>query len=502
MIVGTASNSGKTLITAGLCRYFSRRGLKVMPYKAQNMSLNSFVTAEGGEIGRAQAFQARACGVKPHTDMNPVLLKPLGDCTSQIVINGKAYSNMSAGHYYDNSWIVNEAFAALDRLMERCDLVIMEGAGSPAEINIEERDFVNMRAAAHAGASVLLVADIDRGGVFASIYGTVKLVKPSYQSLFKGIIINKFRGDKALLGSGPADISKLCGVPVLGVMPFLNGLTIEEEDSVVLDYRKSTGMGSALIDIAVIKLPRMSNYTDFLALETEKSVSLRYISSVEELGGTPDLVIIPGSKNTIEDMRFLNESGLAACIIGSARKGIPVFGICGGFQMLGLEISDPFHVEGETANTPGLGLLPLRTELRPHKELAQVKGTTLKSFRFAAPGTPFTGYEIHCGVTTPLPAPDNAALAINERGTKNGLTEATGVISGDGLVFGTYVHGIFDSDNLRAGLIQYLHSAKGVEMTQSPCGVSYEDAVEKSIDAIALAIAENIDTSYIRALIR
>ena len=497
MIAGTASNSGKTLITAGLCRYFARQGIKVMPYKAQNMSLNSFVTPEGGELGRAQAFQARACGVAPHTDMNPVLLKPLGDCTSQVIIDGKAYSNMSAGGYYDNSWVAGKAFAALDRLMERCDLVIMEGAGSPTEINLLDKDFVNMRAAEYANANVLLVADIDRGGVFASIYGTIKLLKPSWQRLFKGIIINKFRGEKALLGSGPSDIEKLCGVPVLGIMPFLNGLTIEEEDSVVLDYRKSALPSESVIDIAVIQLPHMSNYTDFLALENEKNVSLRYISSTKELGKRPDLLIIPGSKNTIDDMRFLNESGLAACIIGAARKKIPVFGICGGFQMLGIEISDPFNVEGDCTGIAGLGLLPLKTELRPDKELAQVKGVTGKSFKFAPEATPFTGYEIHCGITTPLPSEENAPLIMNHKNT----TEAAGAISSDGLVFGTYAHGIFDSDQLRAGLIDYLSIEKGIDTNRDADSVSYEDLVEKSLDAIADAISANLDTDAINSLI-
>lgn len=499
MVAGTASNSGKTLITAALCRYFARKGVKVMPYKAQNMSLNSFVTPEGGELGRAQAFQARACGVAPHTDMNPVLLKPLGDCSSQVIIDGKAYSNMTAGGYYDNSWVAQKAFDALDRIKARCDLVIMEGAGSPTEINLLDKDFVNMRAAEYANASVLLVADIDRGGVFASIYGTIKLLKPSWQKLFKGIIINKFRGEKALLGSGPDDIAKLCGVPVLGVIPFISNLTIEEEDSVLLDYRKSVIPQESLIDIAVMQLPRMSNYTDFLALENEKNVSLRYVSSRRELGKLPDLLIIPGSKNTIEDMRFLNESGLAACIIGAARKKVPVIGICGGYQMLGLEIKDPHHVEGDSPGIAGLGLLPLKTELMPDKELAQVQGVTARSFPFAPEGMPFTGYEIHCGTTN---APhENAPLTINKRGSQNNLAETAGAVSPDGLVFGTYVHGIFDSDRLRGALLDHLRKAKGIDTEQQGDFVSYEDALERSLDILADAVEVNLDTAAIDSLI-
>lgn len=496
MFVGTASNSGKSVTTAAFGRYFSRQGIKTMPFKAQNMALNSFVTKDGGEMGRAQVVQADACGVEPHTDMNPVLLKPLGNAESQIIINGKAVSNMSARDYYKNKdKISKEAFAAFDRLKERCELVVMEGAGSPAEINLQEEDFVNMRMAAYAKAAVILVADIDRGGVFASIFGTLKLIQKKYRNLVKGVIINKFRGDKSLLKNGIEQIEELTGVPVLGVMPHLDNLNLEDEDSVGLEGRGARER--KLIDIAVIRLPKISNYTDFLTLETMNDVSVRYVSDARKLG-EPDLIIIPGTKNTIADMIFLRESGIHSRLSAARRKGVPIIGICGGYQMLGQKISDPFGIEGEIREIDGLGFLDVSTELAQEKELAQIEGFTLPDLPFAKENTPVKGYEIHAGKTGC--AHGSAPLRISKRRGCQ-CKENVGTVSDDGLVFGCYIHGIFDSESLRSQLFEWLCKRKGVSPENNGKSLSFADAQNESFNRLANALEENIDMIKIKEIL-
>lgn len=456
MVVGTTSHAGKTVFAAGLCRYFQRKGFDVAPFKAQNMALNSFVTANGGEIGRAQAMQAQAARIPPTTDMNPVLLKPTDRKCSQVVVNGQAIGVMNAQSYYAMKKTMREAAcAAYDRLAAAHELIILEGAGSPAEINLLEEDFVNMAMAEHAGARVILVADIDRGGVFAAIHGTLDLLPRHFRRLVAGIVINKFRGDLSLLDPGIRQIEQLTGEPVLGVLPYDESLRLEEEDS--LGIPSQSAAHKSLLDIAVIRLEHISNYTDFLALEKSPSVSLRYVDEAASLA-SPDLILLPGTKNTCGDLLRLRESGLADAILAAARRQIPVFGICGGYQMLGTLISDPDGVEGAPGDTPGLGVLDVSTVLTPTKELAQVTGSTLHPLPFARPGTRIAGYEIHAGRTTPGARP---AIALTfRRGTP--VLEMDGAVSPNGLVCGCYMHGIFDEPEFREQLLQWLLTRRGI----------------------------------------
>ncbi|OVE74867.1 cobyric acid synthase CobQ [bacterium E08(2017)] len=487
MIVGTTSDAGKTVVAAGLCRYFSRKGIKTAPFKAQNMALNSFVTAEGGEMGRAQVVQAQAAGIEPHTDMNPVLLKPMGDAGSQVIVDGEAMGNFPAKDYYKMKDRMKEAaHAAYDRLRDEYEMIILEGAGSPAEINLMEEDFVNMSMAEYAGAHTILVADIDRGGVFASILGTVQILPYKFRRLIKGIIINKFRGDVALLEPGLELIEQLTGIPVLGVLPYMKDLNIEEEDSLGIEKRKP--IEGALLDIAVIRLPRISNYTDYMSLEQTKKVSVRYVDDADELG-KPDLVILPGTKNTRIDLEFLHETGLADKIVTLVSENVPLFGICGGYQMLGSRVSDPTGVEGEPGESMGLNMLPLVSVLEPRKELAQVEGHIKQALPFARKGTRFSGYEIHAGRTTST-VDIECPLVIDSRRSEE-TNEAAGAVSDNGLVFGCYVHGLFDSKELREQMLDWLCEQKG-EKT-----VDWEISDINNFDVITDLIETNIDLSRI-----
>jgi cobyric acid synthase CobQ len=461
MVVGTTSHSGKSLVAAGLCRLFARRGLRVAPFKAQNMALNSFVTADGGEMGRAQVTQARAARVEPQTDMNPVLLKPTGMAGSQVIVNGKAIGVMSAADYYLRKADLRQtARAAYDRLAARFELLILEGAGSPAEINLRAEDFVNLDMAEYAGARALLVADIDRGGVFAAIFGTLALLPPAQRRLVAGVAINKFRGDPDLLTPGIREIEALTGVPVLGVLPYLTDLRIEEEDSLGMEGRGADP--AALLDIAVVRLPRISNYTDFLALERRAGVRVRYVTEPRGLADT-DLIILPGSKNTRDDLNFLHTRGFTERIRALHAQGVPVFGLCGGYQMLGRAVADPYGVEGAPGTTEGCALLPVETGLEKEKELAQVAGTTEASCVFCAPGTPFRGYEIHAGQTT-TPEGSVKPLRIRERRGAACDESAGMALGGNGpYVFGAYVHGLFDADAVANQLIQWLCRRKNID---------------------------------------
>lgn len=459
MLVGTTSDAGKTVLAAGLCRHYQRKGIKVAPFKAQNMALNSFVTADGGEMGRAQVVQAKACCIQPDTDMNPVLLKPMGDAGSQVIVNGHPIGNFPAKEYYKmKQQMKKAAHSAFDRLSAKYEMIILEGAGSPTEINLMEEDFVNMAMAEYANADVLLVADIDRGGVFASIYGTIQLLPDKYRRLIKGIIINKFRGDESLLDSGITQIEELTGVPVLGVLPYIPNLNIEDEDSLGLENRRTNS--NTIIDIAVIRLPRISNYTDFLTLEHTSGVSVRYVNQPQDIGH-PDLVIIPGTKNTRADLRFIEDKGIADVIMTLARENVPIFGICGGYQMLGCRISDPSGVEGEPGEEIGLNLLPVNTVLEKRKELSQVEGFVEQPLPFVKPHTPFTGYEIHSGRTSSS-VHIKQPLLITRRLNDNTI-EAAGCASANGLIFGCYVHGLFDSQPLREQLLNWLCINKNVQ---------------------------------------
>jgi len=493
LVVGTSSDSGKSVTATALCRIFSNMGLSVAPFKAQNMSLNSYVTKECGEMGRAQVVQAAAARVEPHTDMNPVLLKPLGDSKSQVIVDGQPVRNATAREYYALKEEVGaKARAAFDRLASRHDIIVMEGAGSPAEINLLDDDFVNMRMAEHAQAPTLLVADIDRGGVFASVFGTVKLLPLKWRSLIRGIVINKFRGDKTLLDSGIETIERLTGIPVLGVVPFIPSLDVDEEDSLGLKKRDSAS--KALIDIAVVRLPRLSNFTDFAAFESAPGVSVRYVSS-EKRFGKPDLVIIPGSKNTIQDTLFLHESGLGERIKAFRDAGGPVFGICGGYQMLGEKVQDPLGVEGDLKEIDGLGLLPVVTVMEGRKELAQVEGSANAPLPFLkGASSKFHGYEIHCGRTSPRKGAKGFAEPLKILSRAGAPCEETaGTLSEDGLVFGSYVHGIFDADEIRAELLSWLCARKGLDPQEILSQTPRTQAQEREIERLAKTLKESVD---------
>ncbi|NIK68656.1 cobyric acid synthase [Paenibacillus sp. BK720] len=457
MVQGTASDVGKSVLTTALCRIFLQDGRKTAPFKSQNMALNSYVTLDGKEIGRAQGVQAEACGIAATTDMNPILIKPTGEMKAQIVVHGRPLEEMSAWRYREEYIPLAEGIVreALDRLRAEHDIIVLEGAGSPAEINLKDRDIVNMRMAQWADAPVVLVADIDRGGVFASIVGTMELLEEDERSRVKGFIINKFRGDISLLQSGLDWLEERTGIPVLGVIPYLPRLDIEAEDSVVLEKRADQDADkNKEIDIAVIRLPRISNFTDCDPLEAEPDVLLRYAGSVDELGH-PDIILIPGSKNTLEDLLFLRKTGLADAIAKHVAEGRWLAGICGGYQMLGRKLHDPYQVESAQIEANGLGYLPLATAFYPDKRTERVSGAVAKGHPDwpAMQGFAIEGYEIHMGQTTPL-------AQVHPLLTINGQPE--GAVSEDGLVFGTYVHGIFHNDDFRRQYLNMVRARKNL----------------------------------------
>jgi len=463
MLCGTGSDVGKSVLTAGLCRILKRRGVAVAPFKSQNMALNSAVTPEGGEIGRAQAVQAQACRIAPHTDMNPILLKPNSDTGSQVIVQGKVVGNMAVREY--NAY-KPEAFVKVresyGRLRSRFDFIVIEGAGSIAEINLRAHDIANLKVAELAGCPVLLVADIDRGGVFAQIVGTMELLEPAEKALVKGVIINKFRGDPSLLKPGIDFVEQRTGVPVLGVVPWFTGFRIPEEDSVALQ-RRGTGdrePGAGKIQIGVLRFPRISNYTDFDALEAEPDVALRYIEAAGEFAGL-DLLILPGSKATIADLAFLKERGLFGAI--QSFPG-PIAGICGGYQMLGLRVADPHGVESQIKEAEGVGLLDAETVLLPEKTTHLAAARLLPQGDLVAPGcfNELSGYEIHLGETTLGPASQPFARIGSRSGKDAEILD--GAVSPDGRVFGTYLHGIFDNAGFRAAFLNRIRQEKGLPL--------------------------------------
>jgi adenosylcobyric acid synthase len=488
MIQGTASSAGKSIIVAGLCRIFRQDGFKVAPFKAQNMALNSFVTKEGGEIGRAQAVQAEAAGIEPSVYMNPVLLKPEADASSQVIVLGKVDKTLNASQYYKHTPnLIKIIEDSLNRLRSAYDIVVIEGAGSPAEINLKKREIVNMRVAKMANSPVLLVGDIDRGGVFASIIGTLELLTKRERDLIKGFIINKFRGDLKLLKPGLDLLEKRTGKPVLGVIPYFRDIAIAQEDSVYLDERANTTTGT--VDVAVIRLPHISNYDDFDPLE-EQDCTVRYVTGVSELGN-PDLLILPGTKSTIADLIYLQQQGLAHAIIHLARSRIPVIGICGGYQMLGNSIYDPDKVESKHGSIAGLGLLNNTTIFNHAKTTTQVKAQVaadeglLKGLK----GTEVTGYEIHMGQTSSQKC--QPAFLILE----TPLGEADyfdGAVSSNGFIFGSYIHGLFHNISFTHHLLNRLRQLRGLPITPAPSTNKQE-----IYDKLAGIIRQNLDMSQV-----
>ena len=462
MVQGTASHVGKSVLVTALCRILRQDGFRVAPFKAQNMSLNSSVTADGGEIGRAQAVQADAAGVEPTVDMNPVLIKPEGRGRSQIVLMGKPFGH-STGRDQSKSRLAlwQGVTASLDRLREAFDVVVIEGAGSPAEVNIKHNDIANMPVATYAGAPVLLVADIDPGGVFASIIGTLELLEPDERALVRGLVINKFRGDPVLFESGVAFLEERTGVPVAGVIPYFTGIDIPQEDSVSLE-RPARSVQPSVIDVAVVRLPHISNFDDFDPLAREPGVAVRYVESAEAVGD-PDLLILPGTKTTIEDLQWLKGSSLDRVVKRLAESGKAVFGICGGYQMLGRDIRDPLAVESQRPDVEGLGLLPVSTTFTATKETHRIRGrvATAKGVLATAGGAPLEGYEIHMGRTT---GPDSGStFRITER-SGDTCDEPDGAISPSGYVIGTYVYALFHNAGSRRALLERLAEGKGVSL--------------------------------------
>lgn len=489
-IGGTGSDVGKSVMTAGLCRVMKRRGHMVAPFKAQNMALNSAVTPDGGEIGRAQALQAAACGLEPHIDMNPVLLKPNSDTGSQVIIHGRPVGNMSVTEYHNyKAEAFNKVEESYRRLATQVDLVVMEGAGSIAEINLMQHDITNLRAAKLADAPVILVADIDRGGVFASIIGTVELLSVEERAQLRGIIINKFRGDASLLSSGIATIQDRTGLPVLGVVPMLD-LQLPEEDSVALG-RKSNQPKDGL-QIGVIRLPRISNYTDFDPLEREPDVALRYIERPEQVDGL-DLLILPGTKSTLADLDFLYQSGLYAAIRAYHTAGGRVIGICGGFQMLGTQISDPDGVESDRDDGEGLDLLDVETVLKSGKQTHQVEAEFQQAAAVAGFGgfDRVSGYEIHAGESTCGVMSRPMLRLISRSGESVSL--ADGAVSADGRVWGTYLHGFFDDDRLRAAVLAPLRAGRGT----APAVHSTHQLLDTELDRLAEHLEIHLDIEQI-----
>lgn len=481
MVMGTSSGAGKSITVAGLCRVLTKDGYRVSPFKSQNMALNSFVTKSGLEMGRAQVVQAHACNIDPEAYMNPILLKPTTNRKIQVIVNGKSIGNMSGIEYGKfKTSLKPEIMKAYNYIRDNYDISIIEGAGSPVEINIKNEDIANMKMAEMADAPVILVADIDRGGVFASIYGTVMLMSPEERARVKGVIINKFRGDVNILKPGLKEIEYLTGVPVIGVMPY-SKIDIEDEDSVTERFKKLQGKKG--INISVIKLRHISNFTDVDALRIVDDINIKYISSADEMGDE-DIIIIPGTKNTIDDLREIKENGIATEIIKASKSGKVVIGICGGFQMMGEKIKDPYGIESEIKEIPGLGLLELETVMEIEKNTLQYDGilANCSGLLEGLDGEKIRGYEIHQGVT----------LGEEKKVTDDNRVVA--VVKGDN-IFATYLHGIFDNERITRSILNRVRGRKGLEIQAE--GMSYDEYREKELDKLEKIFRENIDMGKI-----
>ena len=467
MVQGTMSGAGKSLLCAALCRIFAQDGLRAVPFKSQNMALNSFVTKDGLEMGRAQVVQAQAAGVEPDVRMNPILLKPSSDVGSQVIVNGEVRGQMAAAEYFrTKKKLVPDIMAAYDSLAEEADVIVIEGAGSPAEINLKSEDIVNMGLAEMVDAPVLLVGDIDRGGVFAQLYGTVELLEEKERARIKGLVINKFRGDVEILRPGLAMLEEKTHLPVVGVVPYLK-VDIEDEDS--LSQRLESRGGKKPLDTAILRLPHLSNFTDFMPLEQHPLLGVRYVANAHELG-TPDLILLPGTKNTVDDLLWLRQCGLEAALLRLAGKGTPVLGVCGGYQMLGQTLDDS---EGSESGRPqtlrGLGLLPTRTVFSQRKRRAQVR-VVVTAAPFA--GAELEAYEIHTGVTEAGGEP----FARYPDGGREGCVQ--------GIVFGTYLHGLFDTGALTEALAGWLCRRRGIDPSDAAL-IPMEEYRRQQFDKLA-----------------
>jgi adenosylcobyric acid synthase len=499
MIQGTGSYVGKSLIVAGLCRIFKKDGFNVVPFKSQNMSLNSFVTREGGEMGRAQVVQAEAAGIEPHVDMNPILIKPNTDIGAQIIIHGKVCGNMSATRYHQfKKKAVRAVKESFYRLKERFELMVIEGAGSPAEINLRKNDIANMGMAEIAECPVILVGDIDKGGVFASLIGTLELLSKEEKKRIKGFIINKFRGDIRLLEPGLDFLEKKTGLPVIGVIPYFRDLYLQEEDGVSVEkVRLSPKKGD--IKIAVLCLPHISNFTDFDALEKEPEVEFRYIRPGNTIP-VSDLIIIPGSKNTIGDLAYLRKSEYDKAILKHRQRGGSVIGICGGYQMLGRLICDPFKVETNRKSIVGLGLLDVETAIEKEKVTSQVEARVSPKDLLQWKSRKIFGYEIHMGKTE-RSNNISPAFTIVKKKDRNVRIE-DGAISKDGKVWGTYIHGIFDNDEFRREFINRLRKRKGLSPLSRGDTLHYHQVKAEGFNNLERGLRENLDMDFIYRILK
>ena len=481
MFVGTGSDVGKSVLAAAFCRIFLQDGYHPAPFKAQNMALNSYATPDGLEIGRAQAVQAEAAGIPCETDMNPLLLKPQSDHTSQVVLHGKPLGNRSAYDYWRRGEseinFRQEVNLAFDRLSSKYNPIVMEGAGSISEINLRDTDLVNMPMARHAKANVILVGDIDRGGVFASVYGSIALQSEEDRQLIKGIIINKFRGDLRLFDEGRRMLEDLCGIPVLGVVPYFKDIHIEEEDSVAL-AQKSWQLETGKVNVAVIMLKHLSNYTDFDALERDPRIHLFYTNNVDDIQKA-DIIILPGSKSTLDDLYELRRNGCAQAIIRASREGATVLGICGGYQMMGVEVCDPDHVEGDIERLPGLGLLPVSTTMSGEKRTRQVVCEYGE------------GYEIHMGETRPFGDAKASPLLHLSDGRPDGYLV-------NDKCMGTYVHGILDN----ALFVNFLLRPYAEKIEQGARPFNYQVFKEEQYNRLADHVRHHVDMERIYKIIK
>lgn len=478
MVQGTMSGAGKSLLCAALCRIFRQDGYRVVPFKSQNMALNSYVTRDGMEMGRAQVMQAEAAGIEPDVRMNPVLLKPSSDIGSQVIVLGEVRGQMTATEYYEyKNRLMPDIMKAYDELAEENDIIVIEGAGSPAEINLRENDIVNMGMAEAANAPVLLAGDIDRGGVFAQLYGTVKLLEEEEQKRIVGLIVNKFRGDIEILKPGLEMVEEKAGIPVLGVIPYIR-VDIDDEDSLAprLDAKREVKP----LDIAVIRIPRMSNFTDFAPLEAHPLMGVRYVQTAAELKN-PDIVIIPGTKSTMDDLLWMRQNGIETAIQKLADAGTPVLGVCGGYQMMGKKLFDPEHIEGGIEEMRGMELLPVETVFTKDKTRTRFKAE-VKAGEFA--GAKLDGYEIHMGVSKVLGEP----FLTLENGCDDGCVCGTN--------FGTYLHGLFDTGELTERLAKYLCLRKGIDYSEA-APISHSDYVETQYDILADGVREALDMKKI-----
>lgn len=481
MVVGTSSGAGKSITVTALCRVLTKDGYKVSPFKSQNMALNSFVTKSGLEMGRAQVVQAYACMIEPEAYMNPILLKPTTDRKIQIIVNGKSIGNMNGIEYGKfKTSLKPEIMKSYDYIRENYDISILEGAGSPVEINIKGEDIANMKMAEMADSPVILVADIDRGGVFASIYGTIMLMSEKERARVKGVIINKFRGDINILKSGLEEIEKLTGVPVIGVMPYTN-VDIEDEDSVTERFKRLQKKKG--INISVIKLKHISNFTDIDALRMVEDINIKYINSVDEMG-EEDIIIIPGTKNTIDDLKELKDNGIATEIIKASKNGKVIIGICGGFQMLGEKIKDPYGIESEIKEIPGLGLLELETVMEKEKNTTQYEGklSNCTGLLEGLEGEEIKGYEIHQGVT------------FGNESKVNDEDRIVTVVKGEN-IFATYLHGIFENEKITRNILNRVRAKKGIELQMK--GITFDEYREQQLDKLEKIFRENVDIDKI-----